>query len=62
MTVASPCVRPLRRLAHPSLEPLSMTYSTLKTWLDQGVMTLTLSRPEQLNRFTVTMADELEDF
>lgn len=39
-----------------------MTYSTLKTDLADGVMTLTLSRPNQLNAFTVTMANELEDF
>jgi enoyl-CoA hydratase/carnithine racemase len=39
-----------------------MTYSTLKTDLADGVMALTLSRPDQLNAFTVTMADELEDF
>lgn len=37
-------------------------YSTLKWEVDPvGVLTLTLSRPEQLNAFTVTMARELED-
>lgn len=37
-------------------------YSTLKWEVDPvGVLTLTLSRPGQLNAFTVTMARELED-
>lgn len=39
-----------------------MTYTTLKTVQDGGVLTLTLSRPAQLNAFTVEMADELEHF
>lgn len=40
-----------------------MTYETLKTAVDaDGVLTLTLSRPEQLNAFTVQMANELIDF
>ena len=39
-----------------------MTYTTLKTAQDGGVLTLTLSRPAQLNAFTVEMADELEHF
>lgn len=38
-----------------------MTYQTLHTTLDRGVMTLTLNRPEQLNAFTVQMANELVD-
>jgi len=37
-------------------------YNTLHTALDQGVLTLTLNRPEQMNSFTVEMANELVDF
>lgn len=38
-------------------------YSTLSTKLDQqGVMLLTLNRPEQMNAFTVEMANELIHF
>ena len=36
-----------------------MTYETLDWAVDDGILTLTLSRPEQLNAFTVEMADEL---
>ncbi|MDT9592693.1 crotonase/enoyl-CoA hydratase family protein [Nocardioides zeae] len=36
-------------------------YSTLGWSLFDGVLTLTLERPDALNAFTVTMADELED-
>lgn len=40
-----------------------MHYETLKTAVDEdGILTLTLSRPEQLNAFTVRMAEELIDF
>jgi enoyl-CoA hydratase/carnithine racemase len=35
--------------------------STLRHDVEDGVLTVTLARPEQLNAFTVTMADELED-
>jgi enoyl-CoA hydratase/carnithine racemase len=38
-----------------------MSYETLDYALEDGVVTLTLNRPEQLNAFTVTMADELVD-
>lgn len=39
------------------------TYETLQVEIaEDGVTTLTLNRPEQLNAFTVTMAHELEDF
>mgnify|MGYP006165993649 FL=1 len=39
-----------------------MTYQTLSTQVDaDGVMLLTLNRPEQLNAFTVEMANELVD-
>jgi len=38
-----------------------MTYRTLDYHLAQGILTLTLNRPDQLNTFTVTMADELVD-
>jgi enoyl-CoA hydratase/carnithine racemase len=34
-------------------------YETLDWTVDDGVLTLTLNRPDQLNAFTVTMADEL---
>lgn len=37
-----------------------MTFETLEHAIDDGVLTVTLRRPEQLNAFTVTMADELE--
>jgi enoyl-CoA hydratase/carnithine racemase len=35
------------------------TFETLKLELDDGLLWLTLHRPEKLNAFTVTMADEL---
>ena len=38
-----------------------MNYSTLTWAVADGILTLTLSRPEQLNAFTVPMADELVD-
>jgi enoyl-CoA hydratase/carnithine racemase len=36
-----------------------MTYNTLDYSVDAGVLTLTLNRPDQLNAFTVEMANEL---
>lgn len=36
-----------------------MTYETLDYTVRDGILTLTLNRPDQLNSFTVTMADEL---
>ena len=36
-------------------------YSTLDYTTEDGILTLTLDRPDQLNAFTVTMADELVD-
>jgi enoyl-CoA hydratase/carnithine racemase len=38
-----------------------MSYTTLNWQIDDRVLTLTLNRPEQLNAFTVTMANELID-
>lgn len=38
-----------------------MTYTTLATQIDDGILTLTLNRPEQMNSFTVEMAHELVD-
>ncbi|WP_446663617.1 enoyl-CoA hydratase-related protein [Flexivirga sp. B27] len=37
-----------------------MSCETLEQAVDDGILTITLHRPEQLNAFTVTMADELE--
>ncbi|WP_338749541.1 crotonase/enoyl-CoA hydratase family protein [Janibacter alittae] len=37
-----------------------MTYTTISHDLDDGVLTVTLDRPDELNSFTVTMAEELE--
>lgn len=37
-------------------------YATLDCQIEDGIATLRLNRPEQLNSFTVEMANELEDF
>jgi enoyl-CoA hydratase/carnithine racemase len=37
-----------------------MPFTTINHDVDDGVLTVTLDRPEQLNAFTVEMADELE--
>ncbi|MFC6707151.1 enoyl-CoA hydratase-related protein [Flexivirga alba] len=37
-----------------------MTFETIEQDVDDGVLTITLHRPDQLNAFTVGMADELE--
>lgn len=37
-----------------------MPHETLQTSVDDGILTITLHRPDQLNAFTVTMARELE--
>jgi enoyl-CoA hydratase/carnithine racemase len=36
-----------------------MSYTTLKTQIDDGILTLTLNRPDQMNAFTLDMAHEL---
>lgn len=36
-------------------------YTTIRYEHDQGLLRLTLNRPEALNAFTVAMADELVD-
>jgi enoyl-CoA hydratase/carnithine racemase len=41
--------------------PARAEYSTLDWSVSDGIATLTLDRPDQLNAFTVTMADELVD-
>ena len=38
-----------------------MTYSAIDYKIDQAVLTITLNRPEHMNAFTVTMANELVD-
>ncbi|MCW5233483.1 crotonase/enoyl-CoA hydratase family protein [Verminephrobacter eiseniae] len=38
-----------------------MIYQTLQWSVNDGILTLTLNRPERLNAFTVRMADELVD-
>ena len=38
-----------------------MTYNTLRYEVADNILTLTLNRPEQLNSFTVEMANELID-
>ena len=38
-----------------------MTYSTLDYQIRDRILTITLNRPDKLNAFTVTMANELID-
>lgn len=40
---------------------MNRSYDTLRWDVTDGILTLSLHRPEQLNAFTPTMADELED-
>lgn len=39
-----------------------MNYNTLACQIDAGIATLSLNRPDQMNAFTVEMAEELVDF
>jgi enoyl-CoA hydratase/carnithine racemase len=41
------------------LESPVMTYETLNCDLSEQILTITLNRPDKLNAFTVTMANEL---
>jgi enoyl-CoA hydratase/carnithine racemase len=50
------CSRAARSRKH-----LMSEYETIDYVMDDGLLRLTLNRPEQLNAFTVLMADELED-
>lgn len=38
-----------------------MNYNTILYTVDNGILTITLNRPDQMNSFTVEMANELED-
>ena len=38
-----------------------MDFKTIRYELDDGILTITLNRPEQLNAFTLQMADEMID-
>ena len=38
-----------------------MDYNTLTYAVSEGILTLTLNRPDQLNSFTLEMAQELVD-
>ena len=38
---------------------MKMSYNTLGTYLEDGVLVVTLNRPDQMNAFTVEMAREL---
>ena len=37
-----------------------MDFTTIRHELDDGILTVVLNRPENLNAFTIEMADELE--
>lgn len=51
-------VQYLNRMYRHDKEP-GLNYSTLSTFLDDRILTVTLNRPDNLNAFTVTMANEL---
>jgi enoyl-CoA hydratase/carnithine racemase len=38
-----------------------MGYETILTSVDEGILTITMNRPERLNAWTYQMGDELDD-
>ncbi|MBD3647482.1 MAG: enoyl-CoA hydratase/isomerase family protein, partial [Pseudomonadales bacterium] len=38
-----------------------MSYETILTDLDDGILTITMNRPDRLNAWTYRMGDELQD-
>jgi enoyl-CoA hydratase/carnithine racemase len=45
----------------PTSQELTLTYRTLRYEIDDGLLLLTLNRPDKLNAFTVEMCNELVD-
>lgn len=59
--IASPTGARYKFLFFAEIFVMMPHYETLLTALEDRLLTVTLNRPEQLNAFTVTMADELVD-